>query len=166
MRTLLCVCPPRVESLFPPVLPKSCNQIPLAFKVWISRNSSSRCQTPRLGNLTCGSEPSLQWVDFCGISVLPLSVYICCICNSYLFILFLLDSWSFWRFCSRIYSWHSVPEGLYQFKLSFSPFSYFTNKQYRCRDFSHTWRPSVCPAVFCAVRTKSSCDEHRFHLSL
>ena len=70
MRTLLCVCPPRVESLFPPVLLKSCNQIPLAFKVWFSRNSSSCCQTPRLGSLTCGSEPSLQWVDFCGISVL------------------------------------------------------------------------------------------------
>ena len=33
MRTLLCVCPPRVESLFPPVLSKSCNQIPLAFEV-------------------------------------------------------------------------------------------------------------------------------------
>ena len=33
MCTLLCVCPPRVESLFPPVLSKSCNQIPLAFKV-------------------------------------------------------------------------------------------------------------------------------------
>ena len=70
MYTLLCVCPPRVESLFPPVLPKSCNQIPLAFKVWFSRNSSSCCQTPRLGSLACGSEPSLQWVDFCGISVL------------------------------------------------------------------------------------------------
>ena len=67
--TTLCV-PPRAESLFPPVLPKSCNQIPLGFKVWFSRNSSSRCQTPRLGSLTCGSEPSLQWVGFCGISVL------------------------------------------------------------------------------------------------
>ena len=33
MCTLLCVCPPRVESLFPPVLSKSCNQILLAFKV-------------------------------------------------------------------------------------------------------------------------------------
>ena len=32
MCTLLCVCPPRVESLFPPVLSKSCNQIPLAFR--------------------------------------------------------------------------------------------------------------------------------------
>ena len=70
MHTLLCVCPPRVESLFPLVLLMSCNQIPLAFKVWFSRNSSSRCQTPTLANLTWGSEPSLQWVDFCGISVL------------------------------------------------------------------------------------------------
>ena len=69
-RTLLCVCPPRVESLFLPVLLKSCNQIPIAFKVWFSRNSSSHCWTPRLGSLTWGSEPSLQWVDFWGISVL------------------------------------------------------------------------------------------------
>ena len=69
MRTLLCVCPPRVETLFPPVLLKSCNQIPLAFRVWFSRKSSSCCRTPRLGSLTWGSEPSLQWVDFCGISV-------------------------------------------------------------------------------------------------
>ena len=70
MRTLLCVCPPRVESLFLSVLLKSCNQIPLAFKVWFSWNSSSRCQTPRLRSLTWGSEPSLQWVDFCGVIVL------------------------------------------------------------------------------------------------
>ena len=68
--TLLCVYPPRVESLFPPVLSKSCSQIPLAFKVWFSGNSSSHCQTTRLGSLTWSSEPSLQWVDFCGISVL------------------------------------------------------------------------------------------------
>ena len=70
MSTLLCVYPPRVESLFPPVLSKSCNQIPLAFKVWYCRNSSSCCQTPRLGSLTWGSELSLQWMDFCGIIVL------------------------------------------------------------------------------------------------
>ena len=70
MHTLLCVCPPRVESLFPPVLLKSCNEIPLAFKVWSSRNSSSCCQTPRFRSLMWGPEPSLQWVDFCGISVL------------------------------------------------------------------------------------------------
>ena len=70
MHTLLCVCPPRVESLFPPVLSKSWNQILLAFKVLFSGNSSSCCQTPRLGSLMSGSEPLLQWVDFCGISVL------------------------------------------------------------------------------------------------
>ena len=70
MCTLLCVCPPRVESLFPPVLSKSCNQIPLGFKVWFSRNSSSHWRIPRLGSLTWGLEPSLQWVDFCGVSVL------------------------------------------------------------------------------------------------
>ena len=71
MHTLLCVCPPRVESLFPPVLSKSCNQISPGFKVWFCKNSSSHCWTLRLGSLTCGSRRSLQWVDFCGISVLP-----------------------------------------------------------------------------------------------
>ena len=70
MHTLLCVCPPRVVSLFPPVLSKPYNQILVAFKVWFPRNSSSHCQTPRLGRLTWGSELSIQWVDFCGISVL------------------------------------------------------------------------------------------------
>ena len=70
MGTLLCVSPPRVESPLPPVLSKFCSQILLAFNVWFSRNSSSSCQTPSLGSLTWGSEPSLQWVDLCGISVL------------------------------------------------------------------------------------------------
>ena len=70
MHTLHCVCPLRVESLFPPVLSKSCNQIPLAFKVWFSRNSSSCCWTTRLGSQTWGSEPLLPWVDFCGVNVL------------------------------------------------------------------------------------------------
>ena len=70
MCTLLCVRPPRVVSLFPPVLSKSCSQIPLAFKVWFFGNSSSCCWTPRLGSLTSGSEPSLQWVDFYGIIAL------------------------------------------------------------------------------------------------
>ena len=70
MSALLCVCPPRVESLFLAVLSKPCNQIPVAFNVWFSRNSSSRCRTSRLGSVTWGSESSLQCVDFCGISVL------------------------------------------------------------------------------------------------
>ena len=70
MRIPLFVCPPKVESLFPPVLSRSCNQIPVGFKVWFSRNSSSRCQSPKLGSMTWGSESSLQWVNFCGINVL------------------------------------------------------------------------------------------------
>ena len=87
MHTVLCGCPPRVECLFPPVLLKSCNQIPLAFKIWFSRNSSSHCQIPRLGRLAWGSESSLQWVDFCGINVLqflshlPTSYVIWFYCN-------------------------------------------------------------------------------------
>ena len=86
MHTLLCVCPPSVESLFPPVLSKSCNQIPLAFKVWLSRNSSSRCWTPRLGSLTWGSESSVQRVDFYGISVLQ-------------FVSHLPSSYGIWFYC-------------------------------------------------------------------
>ena len=70
VHTLLCVCHPRVESLFPPVMSKSCNQIPLAFKVPFSGDSSSHCRTPRLESLMWGSEPSLKWVDSCGIIVL------------------------------------------------------------------------------------------------
>ena len=70
MCTVLCLCPPRMESLFPPVLLKSCNQSPLAFKIWFSGTSSSCRLTPRFGSLTWGSEPSLWWVDFCGVIVL------------------------------------------------------------------------------------------------
>ena len=65
-----CVYPSRVESLFPPVLSKSCNQILLALIVQFSGDSSSPFWTPMLGSLMCGSEPSLRWVDFCGIIVL------------------------------------------------------------------------------------------------
>ena len=69
VHTNLCVPSKSGVSVFP-VLSKSCNQIPLAFKVWFSRNSPSRCWTPRLGSLMWGSKPSLQLVDFCGIIVL------------------------------------------------------------------------------------------------
>ena len=53
-----CLCPPRLESLFPPVLWKSCNQIPMAFKAIFPGGSQSLCQVPRLGSLMCSSEPS------------------------------------------------------------------------------------------------------------
>ena len=49
-----CLYPPRLESLCPPVLWKSCNQIPLAFKVRFPEASQSFCWVPRLG--------SLRWV--------------------------------------------------------------------------------------------------------
>ena len=61
-----CVHPPRMESLFPSVLWTSCNQAPLGG----SEVSSSWCQTPRLGELTWGSELSLLWENFCDIIVL------------------------------------------------------------------------------------------------
>ena len=46
-----CLYSPRLESLFPPVLWKSCYQILLAFKVKFPGDSQSLCWVPRLGNL-------------------------------------------------------------------------------------------------------------------
>ena len=67
-----CFCPPRLESLFPSVLWKSCNQILLAFKVRFSGDSQPLCWVwvPRLGSLAWGSELSKQWESFFGIIVL------------------------------------------------------------------------------------------------
>ena len=42
------LCPPRLESLFPPLLWTSCNQISLAFKVRFLGKSQSLCWIPRL----------------------------------------------------------------------------------------------------------------------
>ena len=55
-----CLCPPRLESLFSPVLRKSYNQIPLAFKVRFPGDSQPLFQIPSLGSLKRGSEPSQQ----------------------------------------------------------------------------------------------------------
>jgi len=68
--TRFCLCPPRLESLFPPVLWKSCNQIPLVFKVRFPGDSQSLCRVPRLGSLTWGSRPSQQWENLSDITVL------------------------------------------------------------------------------------------------
>ena len=65
-----CVCPPRVESLFPLVLWSSWNQALLAFNAKCSGGSSSGGQTPRLGSLVWGSELSLLWEKFCDIIIL------------------------------------------------------------------------------------------------
>ena len=88
MRTLLCVCPPSVESLFPPVLLTSYNQIPLAFMSDSLGFPPPVARPPRLGSLTWGSEPSLQWVDFCGISVLQ-------------FVSHPPSSYGIWVYCDR-----------------------------------------------------------------
>ena len=65
-----CLCPPRLESLFPPVLWKSCNQIPLAFKVRFPGDSQALCWIPRLRSLIWSSDSSQQWGNFFGIIVL------------------------------------------------------------------------------------------------
>ena len=70
MYTRFCLCPPRLESLFPLVLWKSYNQIPLGFKVRFLENSQSLCCILRPGSLTWGSEPSQQWENFSHIIVL------------------------------------------------------------------------------------------------
>ena len=43
--TRFCLCPSRLESLFPPVLWKFCNQIPLPFKVSFPEVSQFPCQS-------------------------------------------------------------------------------------------------------------------------
>ena len=43
VHTRFCLCPLRAESLFPPVLCKSCNQVLLAFKVKSPGDSQSLC---------------------------------------------------------------------------------------------------------------------------
>ena len=63
------LCLPSLDSLFPPVLWKSCNQILLGFKVIFSGDSQSLCCVPRPGSLMWNSEPSQQWENFFGIVV-------------------------------------------------------------------------------------------------
>ena len=64
-----CVCRPRVESLLPPVVRSSCIQALLAFKAKCFGDSSSGCQTLRLGILTWGSGLSLLWENLCNIII-------------------------------------------------------------------------------------------------
>ena len=60
-----CVCPPRVESLFPLVLWSTCTLASLAFKAKWSGDSSFWCQTPSLWTVKWGSELSLLWGNLC-----------------------------------------------------------------------------------------------------
>lgn len=55
MHTLFCLCcPPKAESLFSPVLWKSCKHIPLTFKVRFPGDSLSFCQIPWAGKPDMG----------------------------------------------------------------------------------------------------------------
>lgn len=54
MHTRFCVCPPRVQSLFPHVLWKSCNQISLSFKVKFPGDSYSLSQIFQTGKPNVG----------------------------------------------------------------------------------------------------------------
>ena len=58
------------ESLFPPVLRKSCNQIPLTFKVRFPGDSQFLGWIPRLRRLMCSLEPSQNCENFFGVIVL------------------------------------------------------------------------------------------------
>ena len=64
-----CARPPRVQSLFPPVLWSSCTQAPRAFKAKCSGGSSSWCQTLMLGSLTWGSGLSFLCENLCDIII-------------------------------------------------------------------------------------------------
>ena len=64
------LCLSSLESLFPPFLWKSCNQILLGFKVRFHGDTQSLCCVPRLGSLMGSSEPSQQWENFFGGIVL------------------------------------------------------------------------------------------------
>ena len=59
-----CLCPPWLESLFPPVLWKSYNKIPLVLKARFPGDSQSLCHIPRLLSLTWCSKPSQQCKNF------------------------------------------------------------------------------------------------------
>ena len=64
-----CAHPPKVESVFTPVLWSSCTQAWLTVNIKCSRGSSSQCQSPRLGNLMWGLELSLLWESLCNIVI-------------------------------------------------------------------------------------------------
>ena len=74
-----CVCPPRVEFLFPPVLWNSCSQSPLAFKARFSGGFSSSCQTrqtvePDMGVRTFIPVGELLWYSYFSVCGLPTPV--------------------------------------------------------------------------------------------
>ena len=68
--TKFCLCPPKLESLYPLVLWKSYNQISLALKARFPGDSQPLCQIHRLGSLKLSSEPWQQCGSSFGIVLL------------------------------------------------------------------------------------------------
>ena len=66
------LCLSRMESMFPPILWKSYNQILLIFQVRSPGDSQSVWQISMMGNLMWGLKPSQQWEKFFGIIVLQI----------------------------------------------------------------------------------------------
>ena len=62
--------------LFPPVLWRSCNPVPQAFKVRFPGDSQSLGKIPRLESLMWGLEPSQLCKDFFGIIILQFVVHL------------------------------------------------------------------------------------------
>ena len=61
---MVLLCPPRLESLFPPVLWKSCNQTSLAFKVRFPGDSQSEAGKTDVGFRTFTTVGELLWYYF------------------------------------------------------------------------------------------------------
>ena len=68
--TQFCLCPPRLESLFPPVLWRSYSQILLTLKARFPGDSQSLCWIARLGSPIWCLESSQQCANFFGVILL------------------------------------------------------------------------------------------------
>ena len=69
LRARFCLCPPRLESVFPPVLWKSYNQIPLAFKARFP--GDPQAGKPDMGFRTYTAMGELLWYYFSPICGSP-----------------------------------------------------------------------------------------------
>ena len=69
LRARFCLCPPRLESVFPPVLWKSYNQIPLAFKARFP--GDPQAGKPDMGFRTYTTMGELLWYYFSPICGSP-----------------------------------------------------------------------------------------------
>ena len=111
-----CLYTPKLESLFPPALWKSYNQILLNLKARFPGDSQSLCWIPRLGSLMWGLESSQQWENFFGIILLPVGhppggygIWFHCDCTPPTILLWLHCLWMwgifYWWILASSYQW-------------------------------------------------------------